>query len=215
MHITDPLIEQYVAQHTTPQSEILYNLERETHLKTVYPRMLTGHVQGRFLAMISRMIKPKNILEIGTFTGYSTICLTEGLDKGGYLHTIEINEELRDLNRKYFEKAGISKKVTVHYGDALKIIPKFNIEFDLIFLDADKINYSRYYDLCKKVLVKGGFLLADNVLWSGKVIAENKGKADKDTIAVIDFNKKVQADPDTENVMIPLRDGITLIRKIC
>lgn len=215
MSIVDSEIDRYIENHTSKAGDILSKIERETYLKSIYPRMISGSVQGRFIAMISRMIHPKYILEIGTFTGYSAICFAEGLQENGQLHTIEINEELKDQNRKYFEEAGCAHKITAHFGNALEIIPHLGIQFDLIFIDADKINYCAYFDLSMDMLKKGGFILADNVLWSGKVVSGNSGKKDKDTKAVMDFNKKVQQDDRVENVMIPLRDGMTLIQKIC
>ncbi len=215
MHIVDPEIESYIEYHTSPPTKILDRIERDTYIKTLYPRMLSGKVQGRFLSMISRMIRPENILEIGTFTGYSALCLIEGLAENGHLHTIEINEELRDQNEKYFENAGAGGKITAHFGNALDIIPGFGIHFDLIFIDADKVNYSKYYELSMQKLKTGGFMLADNVFWSGKVLDDSPKQDDKDTAAVKKFNTLVQNDPRVENVMVPLRDGITLIQKIC
>jgi len=215
MAIVDPEIDKYIEQHTTKAGEILTKIERETYLKSIYPRMISGSVQGRFIAMISKMIRPKYILEIGTFTGYSAVCFAEGIQENGQLHTIEINEELKERNRKYFEEADLAHKIIPHFGNALEIIPQLGIQFDLIFIDADKINYSSYFDLSMDKLKKGGFILADNVLWSGKVVSGNSGKKDKDTMAVVEFNKKVEQDSRVENVMIPLRDGMTLIQKIC
>ncbi len=215
MVITDPEIEKYIESHTSKGSIVLDKIERNTYLKSIYPRMLSGNIQGRFLSMISNMIGPKFILEIGTFTGYSAVCLSEGLQEGGMLHTVEINEELRDQNQVFFKEAGISDKVSAHFGNALDVIPKIDIQFDLIFIDADKLNYCGYFDLAMDNLKKGGFILADNVLWSGKVIDDDTGKKNKDTIAVIKFNEQVQNDDRVVNVMIPLRDGLSLIQKIC
>jgi len=215
MSIVDPEIEKYIETHTSNGNSILYKIERETYLRSVYPRMISGNVQGRFIAMIAKMIRPKNILEIGTFTGYSAICLSEGLQDGGQLHTIDINEELNDQNQRHFNEAGIGNKVFAYFGNALQLIPKIDIQFDLIFIDADKINYCNYFDLCINKLKIGGFMLADNVLWSGKVVLGKSEKNDKDTIAVKKFNDKVQNDQRVENVMIPLRDGLSLIQKIC
>ncbi len=203
-------LEQYVEQHTAAEPELLQNLNRETHAKVMMPRMLSGHLQGRFLAMLSQMIRPKTILEIGTYTGYSAICLAEGLQEGGTLHTIDINEELEDLVRGYFEKAGISGKVQYHIGNALEIIPSIAGQFDLVFIDADKINYANYFDLVVDRMPKGGYILVDNVLWSGKVLDDKK---DKDTAAIDAFNKKLMADPRVETVMVPIRDGILIARK--
>ena len=215
MSIIPSGINAYVEKHTTKASEILNKIERETYLKSIYPRMLSGNLQGRFIAMVSKMIGPKLILEIGTFTGYSAICLCEGLAENGHLHTIEINEELKEQHKAFFKEAGLSKRITTHYGDALMILPTFNMQFDLIFIDADKINYSNYFEQSMSLIRKGGFILADNVLWSGKVILENADKIDKDTLAVKEFNDLVQNDSRVENVMLPLRDGMSLIQKIC
>jgi predicted O-methyltransferase YrrM len=215
MEITDQRINKYIDEHTSQPVEILNKIERETYLKSIFPRMISGKTQGRFLAMIAKMIRPSFILEIGTFTGYSAICLAEGLANGGQLHTIEINEELRAMNDENFKAAGLGRVIKTHFGNALDIIPNLGIQFDLIFIDADKINYSKYYELALGVLKTDGFILADNVLWSGKVIASATTKVDKDAQAVIDFNKQVQDDPRVENVIVPLRDGMTLIQKIC
>jgi predicted O-methyltransferase YrrM len=174
------------------------------------PRMLSGHLQGRFLAMMSQMIQPKSILEIGTYTGYSAICLAEGLQQGGTLHTIDINEELETLVRKYFENAGIANQVHYHIGNAIDIIPTIEGTFDLVFIDADKINYANYYDLVIDRVAKGGYIMADNVLWSGKVIEDKK---DKDTAAIDAYNKKLMADTRVETVLVPIRDGILIARK--
>jgi predicted O-methyltransferase YrrM len=215
MSIVDSGIDEYIEKHTSKANKLLSKIERDTYLKSIYPRMLSGNVQGKFLSMVSKMIRPKHILEIGTFTGYSAVCLSEGLSKDGQLHTIEINEELKDQHQTYFEEAGIFHKITTYYGNALDVIPKLGIQFDLVFIDADKVNYCKYYDLSMAKLKMGGFILADNVLWSGKVLSENSSKTDKDTLAVKAFNEKVQNDTRVENVMIPLRDGLSLIQKIC
>jgi predicted O-methyltransferase YrrM len=215
MSIIPSGINAYVEKHTSNASEILNKIERETYLKSIYPRMLSGNLQGRFIAMVSKMIGPKLILEIGTFTGYSAICLCEGLAENGHLHTIEINEELKEQHKAFFKEAGLSESITTYYGDALTILPTFNMQFDLIFIDADKINYSNYFEQSMSLIRKGGFILADNVLWSGKVILENADKIDKDTLAVKEFNDLVQNDSRVENVMLPLRDGMSLIQKIC
>ena len=215
MSIVNAGIDKYIEKHTSQAHSILNTIERETYLKSIYPRMISGKVQGRFIAMISKMIRPEYILEIGTFTGYSAICLAEGLSENGHLHTIEINKELKEQNQNYFDKARIKNKITTHFGNALDIIPQLGIQFDLIFIDADKVNYGRYYDLSMGKLKMGGFILVDNVLWSGKVLAEISGNTDKDMLAIKEFNEKVQQDKRVENVMIPLRDGISLIQKIC
>ncbi|MGZ5243181.1 MAG: O-methyltransferase [Bacteroidia bacterium] len=200
----------YIEQHTTPEDDVLKALNRETHIKVQMPQMLSGHVQGQILRMISYMIKPQNILEIGTFTGYSAICLAAGLQENGKLVTLDINEELEEMVRKYFAQAGLENKIDYRLGNALDILPTLDLTFDIVFIDADKQNYSRYYDLVFDKVAKGGFILADNVLWSGKVVEENPNK---DTKALIDFNEKVQNDDRVENVLFPVRDGIMVIRK--
>lgn len=203
-------LEQYVEQHTTAESELLQRLNRETHANVMMPRMLSGHVQGRVLSMLSHMIKPKNILEIGTYTGYSAICLAEGLAKEGKLYTIDINEELEEMVRGYFEEAGLLGKIEYLIGNAMEIIPNLKVMYDLVFIDADKINYSNYFDLVIENVKQGGYIIADNVLWSGKVVGE---KIDKDTKAIMDFNDKVHNDSRVENVLFPVRDGLMVLRK--
>jgi len=215
MEIVDKQIERYIDQFTTEPDELLQKIDRETQIRSVYPRMLSGKVQGRFLAMISRMLRPKFVLEIGTFTGYSALCLAEGLAEDGHIDTIEINEELAEMNKLNFANAGLSDKITPHIGNAVEIIPTFGKMFDLIFIDADKINYPVYFELGMKVLKIGGFIIADNVLWSGKVLDSQNKNLDKDAEAVKIFNKLVNDDERVENVMIPLRDGMTIIQKIC
>ena len=204
-------IARYSAEHTAPESDLLKQISRDTHAKVMMPRMLSGHVQGRFLSMVSKFMQPKTILEIGTFTGYSAICLAEGLAPEGKLITIDVNEELETRVRNYFMQAGITSKVDYRIGDAAKIIPMLNLKFDLVFIDADKENYGLYYDLVFEKVNPGGAILADNVLWSGKV---TQSKVDKDTRALMEFNKKIQADDRVENLLLPLRDGIMMIRKI-
>lgn len=200
----------YCSAHTDEESAILRKITRETHLKVLMPRMLSGHLQGRLLSMIAKMIRPKNILEIGTYTGYSAICLAEGLAENGKLTTIDINAELEDRVRGYFTEAGLSSKINYLIGDATQIIPTLNQTFDLVFIDADKKNNATYFDLLLDKIPSGGFILVDNVLWSGKVVGE---KIDKDTQEIIRFNKKIQDDERVENVLLPIRDGIMLIRK--
>jgi caffeoyl-CoA O-methyltransferase len=212
MDFIDEKLLEYAERHTTAESAVLQELNRETHAHVLSPRMLSGHLQGRILSMISNMIKPQYILEIGTYTGYSAICLSEGLQPHGKIITIDINEELEDLVRNYFDKAGLTKQVEHLTGDALKIIPTLKTNFDLVFIDADKVNYSRYYDLVMPRLNKGGYILADNVLWSGNVIRP-VDSSDFDTQALMEFNTKVTNDPNVENVLLPVRDGIMLIRK--
>lgn len=204
-------IELYAAKHSAPESEVLAKLNRETHLKIMLPQMLSGHIQGNFLKMMSFMIRPKNILEIGTYTGYSGICLAQGLQENGKLFTIDINAELEDMCRSYFDEAGLSEKIDYRIGNALDIIPNIKEKFDLVFIDADKINYSNYYDLVFDQVNSGGFIIADNVLWSGKVCQEKK---DKDTAALHAYNEKIQADPRVENYLVPIRDGLMVARKL-
>jgi len=203
-------IARYVEVHTSPESDLLKQISRDTHAQVLMPRMLSGHVQGRFLAMISQFIKPKYILEIGTYTGYSAICLAEGLAPDGKLITIDVNEELESRVRIYFQKADLEAKVDYRIGDATKIIPTLDVMFDLVFIDADKENYSLYYDLVFDKVKIGGAILADNVLWSGKV---TQTKMDKDTRALKEFNKKVNNDTRVEALLLPLRDGIMMLRK--
>jgi len=211
MDFIPPLIQKYAEDHTTAERDILKVINRQTHAHVLRPRMLSGHMQGRILSMISHMVKPATILEIGTYTGYSAICLAEGLKPGGKLVTIDINEELENTVLGYFKTSGFSDVIDYRIGNALEIIPSLSMNFDLVFIDADKENYSRYYDLVINRVPLGGYILADNVLWSGKVLDE---KPDKDTKAIQEFNRKVQNDPRMENVLLPVRDGIMVMRKI-
>jgi len=212
MNFLPPELEAYIETHSTEESDVLKKLNRETNSTIMMPRMLSGHLQGRTLAMLSNMIKPMYILEIGTYTGYSAICLAEGLQKDGKLYTIDINEELETMITTYFKEAKLDSKIELLIGNALKLIPNLDIIFDLVFIDADKENYSTYYDLVFQKLKIGGYIIADNVLWSGKVIAK-QDKDDKDTRAIKDFNQKVQQDHRVENVLMPIRDGLMVIRK--
>lgn len=211
MDLYNEALQQYAEQHTTAEGAVLATINRDTHAKVLKPRMLSGHLQGRLLSMMSAMIRPQVILEIGTYTGYSAICMTEGLPPGGRLITLDINEELESMVRSNFEKAGVEKLIDYRIGNALKIIPLLNERFDLVFIDADKENYSNYFDLVIDKVNLNGFILADNVLWSGKVLNE---KSDKDTLAIRNFNRKVHDDPRVENVLLPVRDGIMILRKV-
>jgi predicted O-methyltransferase YrrM len=211
MDIIQPELQKYAERHTTPESPLLAKINRETHASVLMPRMLSAHLQGRVLAMISHLLQPRTILEIGTYTGYSALCLAEGMTEDGMLITIDKNEELEDPVRSYFEASGMSERIDYRIGDATQIIPTLEMKFDLVFIDADKENYSNYYDMVMDKLNLKGIILADNVLWSGKVLDENP---DKDTRAIIDFNKKVTDDPRVENVLLPIRDGIMMIRKL-
>ncbi|WP_353717742.1 O-methyltransferase [Dyadobacter sp. 676] len=206
-------IEEYSAAHTEDENALLKSLNRETHANILSPRMLSGHMQGRFLSMISRMIRPDRILEIGTYTGYSGICLCEGLNPGGKLITIDINEELESFTRRYFDQTPFSDRIDYRIGNALDIIPTLTDTFDIVFIDADKINYSSYFNLCLDKVRKGGFLIADNVLWSGKVVQQLK-KVDKDTQALLDFNRMVHEDPRVSNILLPIRDGLMILQKL-
>jgi len=199
-------------QHTEKEPELLQKLNHETWEKVLIPRMLSGHLQGRVLSLLSHMINPKTILEIGTYTGYSAICLAEGLQEGGELHTIDINEELESMVSKYLEKANLQNTIFNHLGNAMDIIPTLNKTYDLVFIDADKINYSNYYDLVFDSVNQGGYIIADNVLWSGKVV-HNKTEKDADTLALIAYCKKVNADNRVQNVLFPIRDGLMIVRK--
>lgn len=213
MDFLDPKLEKYILDHTLEESPVLEKLNRETYAKVLTPRMLAGHLQGRVLSMLSNMIRPKQILEIGTYTGYSAICLAEGLQASGKIHTIEINEELQEMIKSYFKEAGITERVNLYIGSAPDIIPTINETFDLVYIDADKTNYSNYYDLVFDKVRKGGFIIADNALWSGKVL-EDPQEMDEDTKSVIEYNKKVHDDERVENVIFPIRDGLMVCRKI-
>jgi len=204
-------IEQYIADYTSPETPALAKLNRSTYLKAMMPQMLSGHVQGRVLSMLSHMIRPKRILEIGTFTGYSAICLAEGLAPDGLLTTIDINEELTPMVKEAVTAAGMQHKIEIRIGNALEIIPTLPGTFDLVFIDADKQNYQKYFDLVLPKTPIGGYILADNVLWSGKV---TNPKHDKDTAAIHAFNQYVANYPQVEQVILSVRDGITLCRKI-
>ena len=210
MNFLDENLEAYVQKHTDKEPELLQDLARETHLKILQPRMLSGAYQGRLLALISKLIAPKHILEIGTYTGYSAICMAEGLQINGRIDTIEIDEELTDIQRRYFEASGYGNQIFQHLGNATEIIPSLNGGFDLVFIDADKEQYPKYFDLIIDRLKTGGLIIADNVLWSGKVITEATDAATK---ALQVFNKKVAEDARVETVLLPVRDGLTLMRK--
>lgn len=205
-------LEKYILNNSTPEDDILADLNRETHIKALNPRMISGHPQGKLLELISKIVSPLNILEIGTYTGYSAICLAKGLKPEGKLYTIERNDELLSFQKKYFKLSGFDDKIELINGDALEIIPKLKTNFDLIFIDADKYLYPKFYQLVIKKLNSGGVILADNVLWNGKVIEKNITN-DKDTEAILLFNKIVSEDNRTENIILPIRDGISLIRK--
>ena len=205
-------IDNYVSKNTEQESAVLKELNHETWEKVLIPRMLSGHIQGRILSMLSHMINPKAILEIGTYTGYSAICLAEGLQKEGKLHTIDINEELEEMVNTYIEKANLKSTIINHIGNAIDIIPTLTDPLDLVFIDADKTNYSNYYDLVFDQVKPGGYIIADNVLWSGKVV-EDKKNLDADTLALIAYSEKVNNDDRVQNVLFPVRDGLMIVRK--
>ncbi len=212
MDFLPPDLTAYADAHTSPESEELRRLSRETHAKVLYARMLSGHGQGRLLSMLSYMIRPRRILEIGTYTGYSAICLAEGLTDDGLLITLDKNEELETIARTAWNQTPYAHQIDLRLGNAIELIPGIDEVFDLVFIDADKQNYGRYFDLVIDKVRPGGFLLADNVLWSGKVVEPVK-PSDRDTQAVLAFNAKIQADERVENVLLPVRDGIMMIRK--
>lgn len=212
MEFIDEALNEYAEKHSSGESELLRKVNRETNLEVLRPRMLSGHLQGRMLSAISKMIKPKYILEIGTYTGYSALCLSEGLTDDGRLVTLEMNAELEDRVNGYFRESGRADQLEMKIGDALTLIPELDDGMDLVFIDADKVNYLNYYKLVIDKLTTGGYILADNVLWSGKVVQQPEPD-DLDTLALLDFNKFVQEDDRVENVLLPVRDGIMLIRK--
>ncbi|MFD1063193.1 O-methyltransferase [Winogradskyella litorisediminis] len=213
MHFLPEKLDDYVVAHSEEEPQLLQQLTRETYQKILQPIMLSGPYQGRVLSMISKLINPESVLEIGTFTGYSTLCLAEGLQKKGTIHTIDINEELEDFQRKYFDMSGYGKQITQHIGNALEIIPNINETFDLVFIDADKPNYSNYFHLIIDKLKSGGVILSDNVLWHGKVVEKFNPK-DISTKAVLDYNTLLKNDPRVETVVLPIRDGLTISRKL-
>ncbi|WP_299119587.1 O-methyltransferase [uncultured Winogradskyella sp.] len=212
MHFLPEKLDEYVVNHSEQEPELLQQLTRETYQKVLQPIMLSGSYQGRVLSMISKLIHPKTILELGTFTGYSTLCLAEGLKSDGEIHTIDINEELVDFQRKYFDKSDYGQQIFQYTGNALDIIPTLNTTFDLVFIDADKPNYSNYFHLIIDKLNSGGIILSDNVLWHGKVI-EPLDEKDISTKAVLDYNTLLKTDNRIETVLLPIRDGLTISRK--
>lgn len=211
MHFLSEELENYAAQHTEDEPLLLQELNKRTHLNVLQPRMISGHFQGRFLSLLSKMVQPRTILEIGTYTGYATLCLAEGLHPDGVLHTIDIKEELTDLQREFFDRSGYGNQIVQHLGKAADIIPALDTTFDLVFIDADKQNYAHYFDLVIEKMNRGGIILSDNVLWSGKVVEEVKHN-DKHTQALMAYNQKIKDDPRVETVLLPIRDGITLSR---
>lgn len=211
--LIDQSIEAYCEAHTSAESTLLHRLNRKTNLETVNPRMLSDQLQGQFLTFVSKMMRPDRILEIGTFTGYSALCLAEGLQDSGELHTIEINEEYEDRIREFFQQSSKSNQIFLHIGDAIELVPGMDDVWDLVFIDADKEDYQRYYDVVLPKVRKGGFILVDNVLWNSKV-AHEIAHNDRDTLAIDAFNTYVQQDERVRNLLLPFRDGIMMIEKL-
>lgn len=211
MHFISQELEDYIEQHSENEPDLLAALNKETYQKILLPRMLSGHFQGRVLSMLSKLIRPVNILEIGTFTGYAALCLCEGMQENGQLHTIDIKEELETIQRKYFDKSPWGNQIFQHLGEAIAIIPTLELKFDLVFIDADKENYIRYFELILTKMNKGGIILSDNVLWSGKVL-EPLQKNDLSTKVLLEYNELLKNDPRVETVLLPIRDGLTVSR---
>ncbi|WP_269240478.1 O-methyltransferase [Flavobacterium limnophilum] len=211
MHFISQELENYIEQHSEKEPELLAALNKETYQKVLLPRMLSGHFQGRVLSMLSKLIRPLNILEIGTYTGYSALCLCEGMQENGTLHTIDIKEELVDFQRKHFDKSPWGNQIVQHLGEALDIIPTLDTKFDLVFIDADKENYINYFELIVPKMNKGGIILSDNVLWSGKVL-EPLNPKDISTKILLEYNQLLKNDPRVETVLLPIRDGLTVSR---
>jgi predicted O-methyltransferase YrrM len=211
MHFISTELENYIEQHSQKEPELLAALNKETYQKILLPRMLSGHFQGRVLSMLSKLIRPLNILEIGTYTGYSALCLCEGMQPNGQLHTIDIKEELVDFQRKHFDKSPWGTQITQHLGEAISIIPNLDLKFDLVFIDADKENYLNYFELIVPKMNPGGIILSDNVLWSGKVL-EPLQKNDTSTKVLLEYNELLNNDPRVETVLLPIRDGLTVSR---
>ena len=204
--------EEYILSHSDDEGALLKALERDAHVNLLRPRMLSGHLQGRILKMFCRMMQPRRVLEIGTYTGYATLCLAEGLPEDGLVHTLEINDEMEDFIFKYLNQSPLQEKIRVHFGDAMEIIPQLDEQFDLVFIDADKRLYSAYYDLVFPKVRAGGLILADNTLWDGKVV-ETIPASDKQSLGILAFNEKIKQDERVEKVILPLRDGLTMIWK--
>ena len=212
INFIDDNIFNYSISKSEKESKLLNDLYRETYLKVLNPKMISGHYQGRILSLISKIISPRKILEIGTYTGYSAICLCEGMDKDGVLHTIDNNKELVEIQNKYFKKANLKDKIVQHSGDAKNIIPSIDEEFDIVFIDADKESYPEYYDLIINKVRSGGIIIADNILWSGKILEKVK-KDDQATKSIIEFNNKIIKDDRVKNIILPIRDGLNIVRK--
>ena len=211
MHFLSDDLEEYIEQHSENEPELLAQLNKETYQKILLPRMLSGHFQGRVLSMLSKLIRPVNILEIGTYTGYAALCLCEGMQEKGQLHTIDIKEELIDFQRKYFDKSPWGNQIVQHLGEGIDIIPTLDLKFDLVFIDADKENYINYFNLILPKMNKGGIILSDNVLWSGKVVQPLEPN-DISTRILLEYNQILKEDPRVETVLLPIRDGLTVSR---
>jgi predicted O-methyltransferase YrrM len=211
MHFISQELEDYIEKHSEKEPDLLAALNKETYQKILLPRMLSGHFQGRVLSMLSKLIRPVNILEIGTFTGYAALCLCEGMQENGQLHTIDIKEELETIQRKYFDKSPWGSQISQHLGEAIDIIPTLELKFDLVFIDADKENYLNYFELILPKMNKGGIILSDNVLWSGKVL-EPLQKNDSSTKVLLEYNELLKNDTRVETVLLPIRDGLTVSR---
>ena len=211
MHFISQELEDYIEQHSEKEPELLAALNKETYQKILLPRMLSGHFQGRVLSMLSKLIRPVNILEIGTYTGYAALCLAEGMQENGILHTIDIKEELIDFQRKYFDRSPWGSQIVQHLGEAVDVIPTLDVKFDLVFIDADKENYLNYYELIVPKMNRGGIILSDNVLWSGKVL-EPLQPNDISTKVLVEYNELLNNDPRVETVLLPIRDGLTVSR---
>lgn len=206
-------IDEYISGHIDEEGDYLKALYRDTHLKLLYPRMASGHLQGRLLKMFVRMIRPRRVLEIGTYSGYSALCLAEGLPEGGMLHTFEVNDEQEDFTRPWLERSAYADRIKFYIGDALECVPRLGLTFDLVFIDADKRKYVDYYEMALKHLTVGGFIIADNTLWDGHVLDEHPRPSDAQTLGIRAFNDRVAQDDRVEKVIIPLRDGLTILYK--
>lgn len=214
MEFIDPALLAYCESITSSEDPLLKKITRETQSKVLMPRMISGHLQGKMLELFAKMLSPKTILEIGTYTGYSGICLARGLKSGGKLITLDINDELESMVRGFFEESGLADQIDYRLGNAREIIPTLDGPFDMVFIDADKFYYSEYFDLIIDKVPSGGIILADNVLWSGKILVEEGQKIDKDTRALLAFNQKIQDDPRVENILLSIRDGVLMARKL-
>jgi len=214
MEFIDPALLAYCEAHTSPEDALLKKITRETQAKVLMPRMLSGHLQGKMLEFFVKMLQPKTILEIGTYTGYSGICLARGLKPDGKLITLDINDELETMVRGFFEESGLANQIDYRLGNAREIIPNLEGPFDLVFIDADKFYYQEYFNLVIEKVSQGGIILADNVLWSGKILVEEGKKIDKDTQALLDFNQNIHQDRRVENILLPIRDGVLMARKL-